>query len=788
MDTNSDHELLKSFFISNPETSSECRITKKCFDILGLFIIVIDCNWRIVFVNKRAAEVLGRTGNDLTGKSFIKKLVVNDSQKGIRAGLKVLFSANSKISSVNILYRLRSAGGNDKIIDSDSKKIVDDSGRLLGILISGKDVTEYNVSQRNLKKDINLYRILLNKIPEVNVFVFDRDKRFTLAEGIEMHKIGLSPADFDDKKLSDFPLKKLKRIWDPLFESVLQGESISKEYKVHNYNYLFRASPLRDTTGNIHSGLVVTRNVTGQKLSEKILRKAKDQAVKLVNVKTDFLARVSHEIRTPLNAIMGFTEQLLQTELSALQAEYVNIVDNSSELLLSLVNDLLVMSKIEADQIRFDVQPFIIRNTINYVYKALSVKAARKNLEFSYSVDKRLDRVVKGDSFRLEQILINLLTNAIKFTSKGVVKIDCSLHRETSDDVTIRFDITDTGIGISEKHLKLIFKKYSQSKSNGSLGQEGIGLGLAICKNLIELQNGSLTVSSQQGAGTTFSFLIPYKKGKDEDLPVYYSETTGGGRLEGTKVLVVEDDSINMLLATTILKKLKCIVDTAHNGTNAIEKLKSGIFDLVLLDIRLPDINGVEVAKYLRNSKNGKGTKIIALTAQAMKDDIRKYEEAGIDDFVIKPFKEAYLYNKICEVLSLAKVTVQKPKTEVILRSEMNPRPYDLYELKKMAGNDAGFINQTLELFIENSENAVKSFRHYLKNNDYKQIGETAHKILPSYRHLEVDSVIPGLTELKTRTLVNKDPGDIDDLVYDTIKEIESLIVMLRGEMSGTKQ
>jgi PAS domain S-box-containing protein len=788
MDTISDHKLFKSFFISNPETDSECGIARKCFDILGVFIIVVDSNWEIKFINKKAYKVLEHAGNDLTGKSFIKKLVINEDQRGVRAGLKQIFNPKSKVSSANILYRLRTSSGNEIIIDSDSRKIIDDTGKLLGILISGKDVTEYNVSKKNLKKDINLYKILLNKIPEVNVFVFDMNNRFTLAEGIEMKNLGLSPVDFEDNYLSDIPLKKLKIIWEPLFETVLKGGSISKEYKLRNYNYLFRASPLRDAAGNIHSGLVVTRNVTSQKLSEKILKKAKDEAVKSVNIKTDFLARVSHEIRTPLNAIMGFTEQLLQTDLSALQAEYVNIVDNSSELLLSLVNDLLVMSKIEADQIRFDVQPFIIRNTVNYVYKALSVKAARKNLEFGYSVDKRLDRAVKGDSFRLEQILINLLTNAIKFTSKGVVKLDCSLHRETSDDVIIRFDVTDTGIGVSKKHLKFIFEQYSQAKSKGSRGQEGIGLGLAICKNLIELQNGSLTVSSQQGTGTTFSFMIPYRKAEDEDLPVYYSEKTGGRGLAGIKVLVVEDDSINMLLATTILKKLKCIVDTAHNGTTAIEKLRSGTFDLVLLDIRLPDINGAEIAKFVRNNIKGKETKIIALTAQAMKDDIRKYEEAGIDDFVVKPFKEAYLYSKICEVLNLAKVTVQRPKTEVILRSEMNPRPYDLYELKRMAGNDADFINQTLELFIENSENAIKSFKHYLRKNDYKQIGETAHKILPSYRHLEVDSVIPGLTELKTRTLVDKEPGDIGDLVYDTIKEIESLIVMLRGEMSGTKQ
>ncbi len=770
-------------FYPDSGANYEIQIAHQCFNIIGLFIIMVDVKGKITFVNNRAKEVLCCNDEKLTGKDFVRKLVTGQEQKRIKLRLTKFLSKNDS-NSINILYRLKTNTDEERIIDSQTTKICDTSDNVLGIIISGRDITDYKVSHENLQQDINLYRTLLNKMPEINVFVFNKDMRFVLAEGIEMKNIGLSRDDFKDRLLSEVSNNKIRGIWTSLFESVLNGEIVSREYKVDNYNYLIRVSPLRDGNNAIHSGLAVVRNITGEKLSEKILKKYKEEAVRSGKAKIQFLARVSHEIRTPLNAIMGFTEQLLQTKLSGKQREYVGIIDNSSELLLSLVNDILVMSKIEANQLRFEKSPFRLSSKVNYIHSAIALKAKQKKLEFDCEIDKRLERVIKGDSFRLEQILMNMLTNAVKFTNRGKVKLICSLYDETPEKILIKFEVTDTGIGITDKYLKDIFKHYRQSSSDSEKKNEGIGLGLAICKYLIEMQDGSLSVSSQRGVGTTFSFIIPYQKGQEEDISSFDPDTIDPGKLKDRRVLLVEDDSVNMLLARTILAKFSCSCDIAINGKQALEKLDSEKYDIILLDIHLPDINGVEVAKYLREHKKDSESRIIALTAEALKDDILKYEEAGIDDLMIKPFRESYLYSKMCEVLLLSEKSSFKPKTEIILKNELTPKPYDLFELKKMADNDSEFVNQTLEIFIENSENAVRSLRQFLKNKDWKQLGETAHRMLPSYRHLEVDAVIPKLVEIKTKTLIHNDNRKISKLVEETITEIENLIVDLKKEIT----
>jgi len=503
MEITSRQVFLNNMFYPGSGAQYEIQIAHQCFNIIGLFIIMVDVKGKITFANNRAKEVLGCNDDILTGKDFVRKLVTGKEQKRIKLCLTELLNKNDS-DSINILYRLKTNKNEERIIDSQTTKICDTRDNVLGILVSGRDITDYKVSQENLQQDINLYRALLKKIPEINVYVFDQKLRFVLAEGIEMENIGLSRTDFEEKRLTDISNKKIREKWTPFFQSVLKGEKVNAEYKLGNHYYLIRATPLLGSDSIIHSGLAVVRNITREKLSAKILKKSKTEALRSEKAKTQFIARVSHEIRTPLNAIMGFTEQLLQTKLSDRQSEYVKIIDNSTDLLLSLVSDILVMSRIEANQMRFEKSPFRIRNTIDYVYNALFPKAERKNLDFDFEIDDRVDKVLKGDSFRLQQVLMNMLTNAIKFTNRGSVKLRCSLYDETPEEVSLKFDVIDTGIGISDKYLKDIFRHYSQGNYGTVNRNEGIGLGLAICKNLIELQNGSLSVASKPGAGTTF--------------------------------------------------------------------------------------------------------------------------------------------------------------------------------------------------------------------------------------------------------------------------------------------
>jgi signal transduction histidine kinase/DNA-binding NarL/FixJ family response regulator len=499
-------------------------------------------------------------------------------------------------------------------------------------------------------------------------------------------------------------------------------------------------------------------------------------------IMSDFLARVTHEIRTPLNAIMGFTEQLKQTELDSRQEEFVDIIDRSSEHLLSLINDVLVLSKVESRELNFENSPFKLSYTVNYVFRALRTRAGDKNLDFRFDIDERLDRVLIGDNFRLRQILINMLNNAIKFTHHGTVRLQCSLQAETDNMIQVRFDVSDTGIGIEADHLEAIFEQFNQADSRIAKKYGGTGLGLTICSKLIELQKGTLSVTSQPGKGTKFTFTLPYRKGKEEDLKPDDLGTVDSDKLKGRSVLLVDDDGVNRLLGKTILEKLHCNYEIVKNGKEALERLRESVYDVILLDIHLPDINGMEVARFVRKEMKNDETRIIAVTAAVIQHDIENFYRSGINDFLIKPFKEVHLFNKICDVLDLGTESHPPPKTEIILK-EYHEKKYDLTELINMAGDDREFANQMLVTFINNSESSILLLKNHLKNKNWDQIGEIAHKILPSYRHLKVDTIVSELLELKTKTLVEPDYDSVPGLLKKTIRNIKDLISELKNEI-----
>ncbi|HSH52225.1 MAG TPA: ATP-binding protein, partial [Bacteroidales bacterium] len=465
------------------------------------------------------------------------------------------------------------------------------------------------------------------------------------------------------------------------------------------------------------------------------------------------------------------------------QNDYVNIIEKSSDHLLALINDILVLSKIEAKQIRFEKSPFKLKYTIKYLYNTLLVKANEKNIGFTYHLDVQLDKIVVGDQFRLKQILMNLLGNAIKFTNTGSVELNCKVDEETHDQVKIRFDVVDTGIGIKPEHLKSIFDRFKQANPSITKRYGGTGLGLAICKNLIELQAGSLSVSSKEGVGTTFSFIIPYKKGKPDDFIPEDIETTYSNRLKDKKILLVDDDKFSRLLAKTLLDKFECDTIIAINGLEAVSYLEERDFDLVLLDIHMAGKSGVDVAEYIRKQKKDRTTKIIAVTAAVLKDDIHKYFSVGMNDFLIKPFKEAELYNKMCEVLKINQTKDSKTNKQDIVQEISKTKKYDLSELVKMANSDKDFIKSMLATFIDNSESTIHLFNKYVKDENWGEIGETAHKILPSYRHLKISDVVRKLNEIKEVTLVNPNYKEVPKLTNKTVQLMKKILEDLRKEM-----
>jgi len=370
-----------------------------------------------------------------------------------------------------------------------------------------------------------------------------------------------------------------------------------------------------------------------------------------MKAKQQFLSNMSHEIRTPMNAIIGFTKIILKTDLSVKQKEYLDAIKASSDGLLVLINDILDLAKVDAGKMTFEQAPFKMEFSISTMHQVFDLKIKEKNLNLVKEYDNKIPVVLIGDSVRLHQILLNLLSNAIKFTAEGKITVTVRLLSEDDEKAVIEFAIADTGTGIPEDKLESIFENFQQATSSTSSTFGGTGLGLAICKQLVEKQGGTISVKSKVNEGSTFSFTLIFQKTNGES-----EKEIGAVKLDreikDIKILVVEDIKLNQLLMRTILDDFKFKYDIADNGKIAIEKLQTETYDIILMDLQMPVMNGFEATAYIRNTMNSK-IPIIALTADVTKVDVETCKAVGMNDYVSKPLDERVLYTKIIELLAV---------------------------------------------------------------------------------------------------------------------------------------
>jgi PAS domain S-box-containing protein len=401
----------------------------------------------------------------------------------------------------------------------------------------------------------------------------------------------------------------------------------------------------------------IARDITYKKEIEKELLLSRKKALELVVAREQFLANTSHEIRTPMNAIIGLSDLLKDTPLTEKQKEYVYSIHTSAENLLVIINDILDLSKIEAGKLTLETIHFDLQDKLSILIRSMQIKALEKNLYLDLRVDTHLCTHVKGDPYRLNQILMNLLSNALKFTEKGSVILRVELAEEQSNRQVIRFRVEDTGIGIAPDKLQYIFDDFTQADASTTRKYGGTGLGLSISRKLAELMKGSLSVTSQVGAGSAFILELPLEKG----VPMLQNKKslyeTSPNLLQHKTVLLVEDNEFNQLLASTILEQWNTKVTIARHGQEAVEKVKMQEFDVILMDIQMPVMGGVEATRIIRNELSIH-TPIIALTANAIVENVKEYIDNGMNACVTKPFQREKLFEVIHQVLTQAKNVV----------------------------------------------------------------------------------------------------------------------------------
>ncbi|GEO06827.1 hypothetical protein AAE02nite_44910 [Adhaeribacter aerolatus] len=408
---------------------------------------------------------------------------------------------------------------------------------------------------------------------------------------------------------------------------------------------------LRNENGEPQMNRVTLFNITDRKKYEQELLLAKKKAEEATKVKADFISTLSHEIRTPMNAIVGITDILLNTGPTPAQLEYLNILKFSSESLLNLINDILDLSKMEAGQATLNPHIFNLRELVNSILYSFTVKAEEKNILLEVFIDEQIPAYINADEVKIGQVLTNLLGNAIKFTDQGAVKVSLDLLGYEKDAVNIHFRIKDTGIGIPEDKLTLIFEEFAQATADTEQQFGGTGLGLTITKRILNLFNSKIDVQSEPGRGTTFSFDLKLKIGKatTSRSGINQNSAMAAGLLKGIKLLLVEDNSINIQVTEKYLKDWGVTYEVARNGLQAISKINQTDFDLILMDLQMPVMDGYEATRWIRNLPEPKYRQlpIIALSASAKSDIDQKIKECGLTDFVNKPFKPEELHHKI---------------------------------------------------------------------------------------------------------------------------------------------
>ena len=372
-----------------------------------------------------------------------------------------------------------------------------------------------------------------------------------------------------------------------------------------------------------------------------------------VKSKQQFLSNMSHEIRTPMNAIIGFTNVVLKTTLDETQKEYINAIKVSGDALVILINDILDLAKVNAGKMTFEQVSFDLFTSISSMLQLFETKIREKNLELIKKYDNSIPQILIGDPLRLRQIILNLVSNAVKFTEKGNLTIGVRKLKEDSKKVTIEFTVTDTGIGIAKNKLAHIFNSFEQAAIETSSFYGGSGLGLAIVKQLVELQGGTINVNSEIGKGSSFGFVLNFDKinsKKDTKLNLIKRNTIAEPLLKNIKILVVEDVQLNQLLIKIILLEFGFEFDIVSNGKLAIENLKKNNYDIILMDLQMPEMNGFDTTAYIRKKMNSK-IPIIALTADVTDMDIEKCLTVGMNDYISKPIDEKLLYSKITNYL-----------------------------------------------------------------------------------------------------------------------------------------
>ena len=717
----------------------------------GVVMYTTTLNGFITFASSKAFQLTGYNTKDITGIHFTELV---DAEWLQRVAEKYKNQIKGNVEETVMEFCMRTKYGDQKWVEQ-SAVLIRENDLPVGFQCVVKDISEKKEMEEVLRKyEIELVQkqerlqSILDNTTSL-IYVKDLDGRYLLtnkqfkeALNVDENIIGKTDFDFAD-------IRQAQLFKDTDDHVIQTGKPTELEEIIDmaggKQHILITKFPLLDAQNKVYGISGIATNIT-----ERV--KQREQTMQAIKIAEDakkmqeqFLANMSHEIRTPMNGIQGMTDLLLETDLNNEQKDFAKTIKRSSDNLLVIINDILDFSKIKAGKLTIEKIDFKLNEVVENIKSIFKHRINEKGIGLQVSVHEDVPVILNGDPYRLNQILVNLVGNAIKFTHSGSINVNIAIQKKTSKKIVLHFTITDTGIGIHDDKLGEMFESFTQASIETSRKYGGTGLGLSITRQLVEMQDGRISVESKIDVGTTFTFSIPYNFCKNENQLFFAGKDVTAYRtlLNGKKFLIAEDNLVNQKVITHVLQKAGGIVDIANNGLEAISFLKKSTdYNLIIMDLQMPEMDGYAATKYIRTVMKI-SIPIIAMTASALKGEKSKCIEIGMNDYLSKPFDFAFIYKRISMLLGETPVN---DYTQIIEKPN-NEKLFDLCLLEEM--DDNKYLSEILTLFLENTPNELNELQKACAADQFVDVYKMAHKLKSSTGLLKANSLLNILIKIE---------------------------------------
>lgn len=742
----------------------------------GLTTFIIDQNATIKFVSKNIEQLSGFSQNKFPNHTLYEWI-----DRNFHAVLQNALNGNgnSEKNNANELQFYTSSGKSKwcfcKIFDASAEELNDEKEWqvvLWDIEEEKQQKIEIEFLEAENRNRQQLVQEIINQVPSV-LYIKDSEGVYQLVNNKTEEVFQLPASEIVGKTTQWIFRDRVDRLktYKDTDDQVLNQRKIVGFEEIINLNgkthYFYLSKfPLFDSNGDLKYIGVIGTDITDRKEAEIELVKSKQEAIQARAAQEIFLANMSHEIRTPMNGIIGMANLLMSTSLNEEQRDFTDSIQESARNLLSIINDLLDFSKIKSGKFEFENIPFKPRYSIKKAIYPLQFKAEEKMVKLNFAIDGSVPEVLIGDPLRLQQIIINLTGNALKFTSKGSVDIFLSSEKIGDKKIKLIGTVKDTGIGIPADKINQIFESFTQSKTEDARKYGGTGLGLTIVKQLAELQNGKVSVRSVVGKGSTFTFSIPFEVGeKMDEAPSMRDIVSKKNVLKDVNILVAEDNLINQKVVMNTLKKQGAKITIVNNGQEAIQHVKRESYDIILMDLQMPEVDGYKATNYIRHVLND-SVPIIAMTADALKGEEDKCNDAGMSGYISKPFEPAVLYETIIRVINPSKLTVTKIETE----EKTNDSIVDFSFLEEIADKDSNYMHEVLDIFLSTMpEGLIKLDNLIFNTDDWDGISKQAHFLKSSVGVVKIKNIFEQLADIEMMAKERKDIEKIKTIIKEVL-------------------